>query len=576
MNIKKQLKQSQFEYGQIVKKNKSLIKLALVYPNTYETGMSNLGFQKVYSLINELDNVMCERVFLPTFKSKSNKTKSNKTKSNKIISCETGTNLIKFDIIAFSVSFENDYFNLALMLKNAGIPLKSFNRNKSHPLIIAGGIACFLNPEPIAYFIDCFLLGEAEFLIKEFFDIYDLKISKHENKKKLTKKIKGIYVPDFYKSKYTEKGRFAGTFPIKKYAPKKIVKRYIKDLSKTKTVTKIFTSKTVFKNTFLIEIGRGCPHGCRFCSAGFIYRPVRFYSKDIIISAINDSEKFTKKIGLVSAAVSDHPKINEICSHAIQNNHIISFSSFRLDALTNDLLKTIKNSGSKSVAIAPEAGSKRMQKIINKKITEKQILDAVKNLVNSGIINIKLYFMIGLPFETNDDVKEIVFLTEKIKQVFLKQSKNNKKIGRITLSINPFIPKPFTPFQYAPMATVSILKKKLNIIKNGLKKNPDIKIKCESFKIAKINALLSRGDRKTSDIIELALEKGLSFAIKQNQNYCDFKLYSDKNPDEPLPWDIIDMGIKKDFFLKEYNLAKNEQQTPDCPMINCKDCRICR
>lgn len=589
------------EKGTIIKKQKNFIKVALVYPNTYEAGMSSLGFQKVYSLINDIDHVVCERVFLPV--------KKKKKEQDKIKSCETGIPLASFDIIAFSVSFENDYLNLISILKKAGIPLRSSERdtagssikdsagflkkkekgsdeqgkkvlnkkdkNRVFPLIAAGGVACFLNPEPLAPFVDIFLLGEAELLIKEFFALYDPLIDKHTLKHTMACRLKGAYVPSFYEPSYDEDKKLSGIKKLYDDIPDKIKVRSVNDLSSVTTTSAIVTSQTVFKNIFLIETGRGCPHGCRFCSAGFIYRPPRFYPDETVIKAMDRADKITDKIGLVSAAVSDHPGINRICAAGIKKGFKISFSSLRVDALTDDLIESLVSSGVKTATIAPEAGSEKMRKIINKKIEEKEILSAAERLVDAGIINLKLYFMIGLPYEEDDDAVAIVELTEKIMEKFLAASRKRKKIGTITLSINPFIPKPSTPFQWSPMASLHTLKRRMDIINQGLKRSPNIRLKPESQRTARINALLSRGDRRMADLLENAYEKGWAGAMRQAGDYCSFQLYHKRCFNDALAWDILDTGIKKEFLAQESSLAENQTKSPDCPMIQCEKCHRC-
>ncbi|MBF0242691.1 MAG: radical SAM protein [Desulfamplus sp.] len=573
---------------------KELINIALVYPNTYQTAMSNLGFQSVYALFKNYPNISCERFFLPDrdlYKKNFNDHTNSIDFDNKyeLKSYESACPISSFDIIAFSVSFENDYINIASILLNAKIPPrvsdrdKNFDTNRPYPFVIAGGVASFLNPEPIAPFIDCFLLGEAEEMLPAFLDTILNKStlnSREPLKRELALNIKGAYIPQFYKPSYDINGNFLAITPIYDDIPAKISVQHISNLDNITTTTQILTNNTAFDNTFLIEIGRGCHHGCRFCSAGFIYRPPRFYPEESIIAAMNEAAEFFKtigvkepKIGLVGATVSDHPSINNICAKfnsgksGSSDKIKISFSSLRLDALTDTTIETLVNSSVKTATIAPEAGSQRMRNIINKKIGEEQILSAVKRLVEHGIINLKLYFMVGLPFEEEDDIYQIVQLTLKIKDVFLEISKKNKKIGNITLSINPFIPKPNTPFQWCAMDSISNFKKKVAIIKDGLKRVPNISIHTESPKTAIINAILSKGDRRMADILE---KERPAISLKENSS-----IFNPIAIDAPLPWDIVYTGIKKEFLLKEFKRAEIQKTSPDCPMVDCKRCGVC-
>jgi len=558
------------EKGAIVKRSKGLVRIALVYPNRYQAGMSSLGFQSLYQRINELDGVACERVFLPD------------KPREKIcpVSCETGLPLSRFDIVAFSISFENDYLNIILLLERAGIPLHTSTRGEKDPLVMAGGVACFMNPEPVAVYMDCIFLGEAEFLIKGFFDLYASwkreGVPRQEFRQRAAKELIGIYVPLLYRPAYTDDGVFSGLIGKIDGIPEKIPVVRVEDLSRIKTTTAVMTSQTAFKNSYLIETGRGCPHGCRFCSAGYVYRPPRFYPTDVILDAMEEAKPLTTRVGLVSAAVSDHPDIDLICSKGLEKNLKISFSSLRVDGLTDAMIKNLVNAGTKTATIAPEAGSEKMRRIINKKIREADILSGVQRLVSHGIINVKLYFMIGLPFETDDDVEAIAAMTEKIRDVFVDASRKQKKIGTMTLSINPFVPKPGTPFQWSCMLSVPVLKKRLNIIKKRLKRCANMKINAESNRVSRINALLARGDRRMAEVMETAARSGWSTALKQHQEYCEDQLYSPRSTAATLPWDFIDTGVTKDFLKNELARAEAFKASGDCPMIPCEKCRICR
>ena len=551
------------EQGAVVKRGRGLTKVALVYPNTYKAGMSSLGFQTVYRLANEIETVSCERVFLP----------DTRKPHPEIKSLETGLPLDQFDMILFSISFENDFLNLARIFRAAGIPLRSSDRNHIHPLVAAGGVACFLNPEPIAPFVDLFLLGEAECLLSRFFHIYHCADDRPGLLSTLESRMKGAYVPSV-RSPILYSGRSHAPETVPESAPQ-IEVQYIKDLSGVKTTTAVMTSGTAFKDRFLIETLKGCPHGCRFCTAGYIYRPPRTYPLDTLLSAIDEACEKTDKVGLVSSAVLDHPDIHRICEYGLSKGLALSFSSLRADKLDPKILDILGGSDVKTATIAPEAGSQRMRNIINKKLTREQILDAAHALVEKGILNLRLYFMIGLPFETREDVQAIVDLTGEIKHVFLETSRKKKKIGTITLSINPFIPKPCTPFQWSAMLDEPELKHRVSLIRQGLKKTANVVLNFESLRQAKVHALLSLGDRNAADLIELALEHGWTRAIKMQQAYADTVIYRGKPESAALPWSFLGHRVSHDFLLREFARSQREKTSRSCPMDPCEACRIC-
>ncbi|MES0445538.1 MAG: radical SAM protein, partial [Desulfobacterales bacterium] len=538
------------EIGTIRKQWKGRIKVALVYPNTYHVGMSNLGFQTVYDLLNKIDHVVCERSFLPD---------DSGPATGRIVAIESGRPISDFDIIAFSVSFENDYPNLLTILDRAGIPLRSDDRGTPHPLVIAGGIAFFSNPEPVSPFIDCFLIGEAEAILPRFFDIALPDLLSQDKRtclKTLARNVTGAYVPAFYSTTYNPDGTVCAIEPLFD-VPVKIERMYMKDLSNVPTCSAIITTDTTFDSTFLIEVGRGCPHGCRFCSTGFVYRPPRFRSFSLLDKCLQQGASMTDEIGLVGAAVSDLPDINKLCGRALEKDTRISFSSLRADALSPELLSILKQNKVKTATIAPDAGSERMRKVINKGITEEDVLNAAENLVAGGIPNLKLYFMIGLPTETMDDVEAIVLLCKQIKHRFLKSSRIRKRIGEITVSLNSFIPKPFTPFQWVPMDEVRSLKKKIKKIKDGLKRVANVRVHSDIPRWAYIQALLSSGDRKVAQILLLANQNRGNWpkTLKASPVNSDFYVHRERSLNELLPWDFIDNGINKSFLKQEYKRA---------------------
>jgi len=559
------------EIGTIRKQWKGRIKVALVYPNTYHVGMSNLGFQTVYDLLNKIDHVVCERSFLPD---------DSGPAAGRIVAIESGRPISDFDIIAFSVSFENDYPNLLTILDRAGIPLRSDDRGTPHPLVIAGGIAFFSNPEPVSPFIDCFLIGEAEAILPRFFDIALPDLLSQDKRtclKTLARNVTGAYVPAFYSTTYNPDGTVCAIEPLID-VPVKIERMYMKDLSNVPTCSAIITTDTTFDSTFLIEVGRGCPHGCRFCSTGFVYRPPRFRPLSLLDKCLQQGASMTDEIGLVGAAVSDLPDINKLCGQAFEKDTRISFSSLRADALSPELISILRQNKVKTATIAPDAGSERMRKVINKGITEEDVLNAAESLVAGGIPNLKLYFMIGLPTETMDDVEAIVLLCKQIKHRFLKSSRIRKRIGEITVSLSSFIPKPFTPFQWIPMDEVRSLKKKIKKIKDGLKRVANVRVHSDIPRWAYIQALLSSGDRKVAQILLLANQNRGNWpkTFKASPVNPDFYVHRERSLNELLPWDFIDNGINKSFLKQEYQRALQGKTSPPCPIESCNICGVCK
>jgi radical SAM family uncharacterized protein len=559
------------ETGVIHKKWNGRIKVALVYPNTYHVGMSNLGFQAVYELINTFKNVVCERSFLPE--------NGGSDTADRITTMESGSPISSFDLIAFSVSYENDYPNLLTILEKAKLPLGFKDRGIPHPLVIAGGVAFFLNPEPLASFIDCFLIGEAEAILPRFFNTVSHDLLSQDRitcLNTLAREVPGVYVPSLYRTEYNSDGTLNAFEPISD-VPHKIKRQYVKDLSFTPTCSSIITPNTIFDNTFLTEVSRGCPHGCRFCAAGFVYRPPRFRPFSILKECMEQGASKTDKIGLVGAAVSDLPDLNKICGWKFEKDTRISFSSLRADALTSELLSILKKSKTKTATIAPDAGSERMRNVINKGISETDILDAVEQIVAAGIPNLKLYFMVGLPTETLDDVEAIVTLCKKIKHRFLKSSRAKKRMGEITVSLNSFVPKPFTPFQWVQMDDVHLLKSKIKKVKNGLKRVANVRVHADIPKWAYIHALLSRGDRKAGQILSLVNTNQGNWpkTFKSSPVNPDFYVYRERSLDELLPWDFIDHGIRKSFLKTEYKRAFQGKTSPPCVVESCNICGVC-
>jgi radical SAM family uncharacterized protein len=554
------------ERGTVRKDWTGKIRIALAYPNHYHVGMSNLGLHAVYRLLNDYEDIVCERVFLP----------EEASTADALRSMESQRPLGDFDIVAFSISFENDYPNVLSLLRKAGIPRWSSERYTPHPLVIAGGVTTFLNPEPIAPFVDCFLLGEAEPILTTFLDVIRQHTDRQALLKALAKQVPGAYVPAFYDVAYKEDGTIAEVQP-NQGAPQKVQRTFLRDLSAYQTCSTILTPDTTFSDTHLVEAARGCPHGCRFCAAGFVYRPPRFRSHDALQHCIMDGVSQAKRIGLMAAAVSDLPFAESLCEQALDQDVELSFSSLRADRLTPELITILKKSGLKTVAIAPDAGSERMRRVINKGITEEDVLQAADLLVGAGIPNLKLYFMVGLPTETMSDVNAIVSLCKHIQHRFVKASRSKKKIGQIVVSLNSFIPKPFTPFQWAPLENVKVLKAKIKEVKAGLKRVANIKVHADVPRWAYIQALLSRGDRRTAQLLDAADENEGNWAktLKASIVNPDFYVYRERSVDEILPWDFIEHGIDKSFLIEEFERAVRGETTPECDVGQCVACGVC-
>jgi len=554
------------ETGAIRKRWKGRIRVALVYPNHYPVGMSNLGFQAVYRLINTLDHVLCERAFLHDVHT-----------GKPIRTIESGRALSEFHIIAFSVSFENDFPNLLAILRKAEIPLRAEDRRAPHPLVLAGGVACFLNPEPIAPFIDCFLMGEAEAILFDFFNVFEPGKDRTSALKGLALGIEGAYVPAFYRATYHSDGTLH-TFTPNGNVPARIKRRYQNDLTATRTCSTVLTPGTTFKDTFLIEVARGCPHGCRFCSAGFIYRPPRFRSVAHLKACVDSAALVADKIGLVSTVVSDLPGLDEVCQTALDRGLDISFSSLRTDALTPEIVSILRKSRVKTATLAPDAGSERMRRVINKGITEDNVLDATELLVAGGIPNLKLYFMVGLPTESPDDVSAIIELCMRVKRRFLAASRARNRIGDITVSLNAFVPKPFTPFQWTAMDNLSVLKKKFRQVKDGLKRMANVNVKTGPLRGDYVQALFSRGDRRVADILIRHHQEGGPWpkTLRAVSPGPDFYVTRERPVNEKLPWDFIDHGIRKSFLAREYKKANQGRTSSPCPMKDCRECGICK
>lgn len=532
------------EKGTVYKDPGGKINIALVYPNTYHVGMSNLGFQGIYGLLNSMDDVVCERAFLPERRDIDEYIRT----GTELFSLESKRPLSRFDIIAFSVSFENDYPNIIKILELSRLPLKSSERKSHHPLIIMGGICAFFNPEPVADFFDICFIGEAEEMLPEFLDVYRSSSNRSEVLKRSVM-IEGLYVPQFYNISYDTNGKILKRHQAED-VPEIIKRRYLKDISGSTITTSIITPETEFSNMYLIEMMRGCLWSCRFCVTGHVYNPPRKKELKTVRGEIEIALSKTKRIGLIGPSLSDYSYVKDVLKIPEVD---FSITSLRASAKSAELVSLIKNR--KSISIAPEAGTERLREVINKNITEEDIIEISRLILGHGIETLRLYFMVGLPTETREDIKGIVNLVKKIRDITPK--------GYITLSISTFVPKPFTPFQWHPMEEPAEVKERLRMIKKGLFPIKGVKVFHDVPKYAYMQGLFSMGDRRVSK----ALEEISSPETSSGQDWTkavslaglnrDFYIFRKRELDEILPWDFIDTGIPKDSLWAEYQKAIN-------------------
>jgi radical SAM superfamily enzyme YgiQ (UPF0313 family) len=525
------------EQGTVYKDPGGKINIALVYPNTYHVGMSNLGFQGIYGLLNKMDGVVCERVFLPDDEDMEEYLRTD----TEIFTMESKRTLSRFDIIAFSVSFENDYPNIVKILAFSRIPLRSSERNSTYPLVILGGACAFFNPEPVADFIDIVFIGEAEELLPEFIDAYRHSAERPDILKK-SAAIESLYVPQFYSASYDNEGRISRRYSSEG-TPEIVKRRYLKDITKSDIETSIITPETEFSSKYLIEAMRGCPWSCRFCVAGHVYNPFRKKALQTLENEIAIARLKTNRIGIIGPSLSDYPDIKEVL---MMPGVDFSITSLRASAKSAELVGLLK--GHRSISIAPEAGTERLRKVINKKVTEKDILQTADLIFSEGIETLRLYFMVGLPTETKEDIIGIVNLVRKIRDMTPK--------GNLTLSISTFVPKPFTPFQWHPMQDSLAVKERLKMIKNGLLPLKGVKVFHDVLKYAYMQGLFSQGDRRISKAIEKMpahndwRKAAAAAGIKE-----EFYIFREKEFNEILPWDFIDIGIEKERLWAEYQEA---------------------
>ncbi len=547
--------------------------------------MSSLGFQLVYDILGRQDDLVCERFFLPE-------------KNNELRSVESGSTLSSFPLIFISISFEHDYHHLARMLLMAGIEPYADKRDPqistSAPLIIGGGVAAFMNPEPFAPFIDLFLIGEAEPLLEDvtrtLVSCYTEK-SRDELLRELAVQSESCYVPSFYTPFYSEDGSFSG-YQTEPDIPKRVKRAYVEHTD-VASHSQLTTPHAEFSRMHLTELGRGCSRGCRFCAAGFIYRPPRLWDGDAIVEGIGARHENVERVGLLGMEMAEMDSIDLISDYLKESGCALSFSSLRADRLSEPLLNLLSESGLKSVAIAPDGASERLRRVINKGLKESDLLNAAEKLVENSIFKLKLYLMIGLPTETDEDLMEGVLLIKKMKERIDIIGKERGRLTEIVVSVNCFAPKPWTPFQYHPFGlaaplepggfgdskeVVRDLKRKQRFLKNNLADTANVHIQFDKVENVLFQAVLSRGDRRLAPVLLQMGATGCSWkqAMKREKLTAEqFAIcgYGDKSE---FSWYIIDHGLDAAYLWQEYKQAFNEKITIPCDTKICRRCGVCR
>lgn len=544
-------------------------RVALVYPNNYSNGMSNLGFQTVYNLINSREDCLCERFFLPDKED----LEAARLMTSPLLSIESERKLKDFDLIALSISFENDYLNLPDLFALSGIPLFAEDRNDSHPIVLLGGVCAFINPEPLAEIVDIVAVGEAEAMLPQLLDCFNQSDLARADIYRQLLKSAGIYLPGFYQPEYSS-GSFSG-FRRETDVPERIRRLYAADLDNAPSRNFIKAPDSEFGDMALTEVSRGCSRGCRFCAAGYVYLPPRERKLSTLTDQIRDGLVDAERVGLVAAAVADYTDIEALQRWIIAEGGKISISSLRLDALTKEEVDNLKTADLKTVAIAPEAGSQRMRDFINKGLDEEQILNAVQMLADGGMQNLKLYFIIGLPTEEQTDIDAILLLSGKIGDIWRQAGRDRGRMGMVTLSVNPFVPKPFTPLQWAGMDTEKSLKKKYRYLQSSVSRMSNMKINCESIRSARLQAFLSRGDRRIARLLpELSRGKNLKQLCRSYDLDAEAYITASFKEIDPLPWEVIDQGIERSYLWKEYQRAYLGKVTQPCAP-GCRRCGVC-
>jgi len=547
------------EQGTVHKDWGGKVAVALVYPNTYSVGMSNLGFQTIYAHLNRLPDVVCERVFLPD---PEDLTELRRT-GDSIFSLESQRPLRDFHLVGFSVTYEGDYINVLRLLRLGGIPLRSAERGEHDPIALMGGVCAFSNPEPLAPFMDFIAVGEGEELVGELVAAYRETGGARRAFLDAITTLTGVYVPAKYEVTYDDDGRLLAVIPGEG-APPIVHKRRLSNVNDFETIAPVRTPQAEYGHMALLEVGKGCGRGCRFCLEGQVYRPVRHRSVAALRETVMALAKESPRLGLVGACVSDYPWIGDLLKVVEESGMELSISSLRADSLTEDLVAGLARGGHRTVTVAPEAGTERLRRAIRKEISDEQLYAACEMLRRHGIPNLKCYFMIGQPTETREDVEAIPDLAARLLQRLRVLDPSGKPFGRLTLSISSFVPKPWTPFQWAPFDGTHALEAKLDVIKRGVRRFSNVRVLHENPREASLQALLARGDRRVADFLELAAELDGDWrrALREWKGDPAFYTTRPRAVDERMPWDHFHVRVWKASLIREWERALASEAAP--------------
>ncbi|MGB9617511.1 MAG: radical SAM protein [Desulfomonilaceae bacterium] len=541
------------------------IPVALVYPNASRVGLSNLGFQFVSQVWDAHPLFSVERFFVETGD------RPDLKDFGCVVSEKGNRSLGQFPVIAFSLPFENDYPAVIRALLTNNIPCIASRRGAQDPLVLAGGVSISLNPEPLAPFLDVIFVGEIEEADgwSRFLETLASIVAEKSRRKKWDRsellrfrETPGAYVPEAYRFQYRTDGRVDRIEAEPGFAlPVPALKRTA--AGERLAMASVENANAVFDQTLLVEINRGCGHGCRFCTSGWIHRPVRYRSFDQFCRQIADKDLAGKTVGLIGSDLAGHPQLHQLLEFIAANGAAFSLSSIRPEGLTPQLLTLIAATGQKTLTLAPETASPRMKKIIGKTLPDDLFFEKIEWLVAAGIANVRFYFMVGLPTETDEDIVSIVDFVLRARGVFVAASRSMKKIGRISVQINAFVPKPWTPFQWAAMESPKNLERKIKIIREGLSSVPNITPRAESVRESVVQGYISRGDRRVGLILYDAIERQrrLPSVLREPRANAGFYLHRERDRDEVFPWDAVDHGVKKQILRQIYEKALSAAET---------------